>query len=83
MECRLVQIVDVSPKPLGGSIVLGEVLLFHLHDEVVQDFRVDPNKLGAIGRMGGPAYVRTTDRFEMTRPVTPASAGPQAGKARP
>jgi flavin reductase (DIM6/NTAB) family NADH-FMN oxidoreductase RutF len=83
MECRLVQIVDVSPKPLGGSIVLGEVLLFHVNDDIVDNFRIDPDKLSAIGRMGGPAYVRTTDRFEMTRPVTPASAGPQASKARP
>ena len=33
MECKLVQIVHVSPKPLGGSIVLGEVLRFHVADD--------------------------------------------------
>ena len=68
MECRLVQVVHVSPKPLGGSIVLGEVLRFHVDDAIVQDFAIDPGKLRPIGRMGGSAYTRTTDRFEMLRP---------------
>ena len=70
MECSLVQVVHVSPKPLGGSIVLGEVLRFHIADEIVNDYKVDPDALRAIGRMGGPTYARTTDRFNMERPVT-------------
>jgi flavin reductase (DIM6/NTAB) family NADH-FMN oxidoreductase RutF len=68
MECRLVQVVHVSPKPLGGSIVLGEVLRFHVDDAVVSNFAIDPDKLRPIGRMGGPTYTRTTDRFNMERP---------------
>ena len=68
MECRLVQIVDVSRKPLGGSIVLGEVLRFHIDQELFEDYKIDPDKLHAIGRMGGPTYTRTTDRFDMVRP---------------
>ena len=68
MECRLHQIVDVSREPLGGSIVLGEVLRFHVRDEIMDGFRIDPDKLHAIGRMAGATYVRTTDRFELVRP---------------
>lgn len=68
MECRLLQILHVSPKPLGGSLVIGEVVRFHLAGELFRDFRIDPDKLRAIGRMGGPTYARTTDRFEMERP---------------
>lgn len=68
MECRLLQAVHISDKPLGGSIVLGEVLRFHIADEIVQDYKIDPDLLRAIGRMGGPTYVRTTDRFDMMRP---------------
>ena len=70
MECRLLQIVDVSSKPLGGSIVLGEVLLFHIDDVLFDNYEIDPDKLHPIGRMGGPTYTRTTDRFDMTRPQT-------------
>ena len=68
MECRLVQVVHVSPKPLGGSIVLGEVLRFHVDDAIVANFAIDPDKLRPIGRMGGHTYTRTTDRFNMERP---------------
>ncbi len=68
MECRLVQLVHVSPKPLGGSLVIGEVVRFHIDDNIVKDYKVDPDRLRAIGRMGGPTYCRTTDRFDMVRP---------------
>jgi flavin reductase (DIM6/NTAB) family NADH-FMN oxidoreductase RutF len=70
LECRLVQVVPVSPKPLGGSLVLGEVLCFHIAEEVCDDFRIDPDKLHPIGRMGGATYTRTTDRFDLVRPQT-------------
>jgi flavin reductase (DIM6/NTAB) family NADH-FMN oxidoreductase RutF len=68
MECRLVQVVHVSSKPLGGSLVLGEVVRFHVDDAVLENGLVDPNKLRPVGRMGGPAYTRTTDRFNLDRP---------------
>jgi flavin reductase (DIM6/NTAB) family NADH-FMN oxidoreductase RutF len=68
MECRLLQIVPVSDKPLGGSLVLGEVVRFHVAPEVFQDFRIDPDVLRPIGRMGGPTYCRCADRFDMPRP---------------
>jgi flavin reductase (DIM6/NTAB) family NADH-FMN oxidoreductase RutF len=70
MECRLLQVVHVSPKPLGGSVVLGEVLCFHVAEEVCENYRIDPDKLHPIGRMGGPTYTRTTDRFDLVRPQT-------------
>lgn len=68
MECRLVDVVSVSKQPLGGSLVLGEVLRFHVADELFEEYRIDPDKLRAIGRMGGPTYARTTDRFDLQRP---------------
>ncbi|MFZ1941019.1 MAG: flavin reductase family protein [Terracidiphilus sp.] len=68
MECRLYQIVTVSEKPGGGILVLGEVLRFHVLESLLDGYKIDPDKLNAIGRMGGPTYVRTHDRFEMQRP---------------
>jgi len=68
MECRLLQVVTVSTEPGGGSLVMGEVLRFHVDDSVVDHGTVDPDKLRPIGRMGGITYVRTTDRFAMARP---------------
>ena len=68
MECRLVQVIHVSAKPGGGSLVLGEVVRFHVDNAIVSNNAIDPDKLRPIGRMGGPTYVRTTDRFDMERP---------------
>ncbi len=68
MECRLLQVVHVSDQPLGGSVVLGEVLRFHVDEDYIEDFRIDPDKLRAVGRMAGSTYARTTDRFELKRP---------------
>ena len=68
MECKLVQIVEVSTRPRGGTLVIGEVVRFHIDEAIVDNFRVDPDKLRAIGRMGGNQYTRTRDRFEMMRP---------------
>ena len=69
MECRLLQIVHVSDQPGSGSLVLGEVLRFHVREDLIHNFRIDPDKLGAIGRMAGSTYVRTTDRFDLERPT--------------
>ncbi len=71
MECRLLQTVEISDQPLGATIVIGRVLLFHVDDSLFDGFRIDPDKLCAIGRMGGPTYSRTADRFDLPRP-TPA-----------
>jgi flavin reductase (DIM6/NTAB) family NADH-FMN oxidoreductase RutF len=68
MECRLLQIVQVSDRPGGGSLVLGEVLRFHVREDMIEHFRIDPDKLRAVGRMAGSTYVRTRDRFDLERP---------------
>jgi flavin reductase (DIM6/NTAB) family NADH-FMN oxidoreductase RutF len=69
MECRLRQIVKISEQFLGSTIVLGDVLRFHVREDLVENFRIDADRLGAIGRMGGPTYVRTRDRFDLERPA--------------
>jgi flavin reductase (DIM6/NTAB) family NADH-FMN oxidoreductase RutF len=68
MECRLRQVVQVGDQPGGGSLVLGDVVRFHIREDLIDNFRIDPDKLRAVGRMAGSTYVRTTDRFELERP---------------
>lgn len=73
MECKLNQIITLSDKPGGGTVVVGEVLLFHVDSSVLVNpeksiFNIDPDKLRAVGRMGGTAYSRTLDRLDMERP---------------
>jgi flavin reductase (DIM6/NTAB) family NADH-FMN oxidoreductase RutF len=68
MECRLRQVVQLGDQPGAGSLVLGDVVRFHVREDLVDNFRIDPDKLRAVGRMAGSTYIRTTDRFELERP---------------
>ena len=68
MECRLREVITISAEPGGGSIVIGEVLRFHVREDLFDNYRIHPEKLKAVGRMGGPTYCRTQDRFDMERP---------------
>ncbi len=69
MECRLLYTIEMSGLAGGGNLVLGEVIRFHLDDAYFHNFRIDQDKLRAIGRMAGNSYTRTQDRFDMTRPA--------------
>jgi len=70
MECRLRQTLPIhnASGEISSTIVFGDVLRFHLDEAIVKDYKIDPVKLRAIGRMGGPSYIYTHDLFEMTRP---------------
>jgi flavin reductase (DIM6/NTAB) family NADH-FMN oxidoreductase RutF len=68
MECKLYLTIEIGALPGSGNLVLGEVVRFHVDDAYFDNFKIDPDKLRPIGRMGGAAYTRTTDRFEMLRP---------------
>ena len=68
MECKLLQVIYTSRQPGGGVIVLGEIVRFHIRKDLVDNFRVDPEGLDAVGRMAGNTWARTRERIELTRP---------------
>ena len=71
MECAVTHIVPINDsEPGGGCVVIGRIIRFHIADELFDHFRIDPARLQAIGRMGGPTYTRTQDRFDLIRPKT-------------
>ena len=69
MECRLLYTISLSSLVNGGNLVLGEVVRIHIDDGYVSNYRIDQDKLRAIGRMAGNTYTRTQDRFDMIRPA--------------
>jgi len=75
MECKLRSTYDVKNKvgDVTGTIVIAEVVLFHLLDEVVGQSPsgktiVDINKLRPMSRFGGAIYGTTGACFEIPRP---------------
>jgi flavin reductase (DIM6/NTAB) family NADH-FMN oxidoreductase RutF len=69
LECVVRQVLPLSAGPGAGNLVVGEVVLIHAADVVLDaGGRIDPRKLRAVGRLGGDYYCHTTDVFEMKRP---------------
>jgi flavin reductase (DIM6/NTAB) family NADH-FMN oxidoreductase RutF len=69
LECVLRQVVPIGGGAGAANLVIGEVVLIHLADAVLDERgRVDPRRLRTIGRLGGDYYCHTSDLFEMKRP---------------
>jgi flavin reductase (DIM6/NTAB) family NADH-FMN oxidoreductase RutF len=68
MECTLREVIPINDEVGGGTIVIGTIVQFHVRADLVDHFRIDPELLRAVGRMGGPTYCLTVDRFDLERP---------------
>jgi flavin reductase (DIM6/NTAB) family NADH-FMN oxidoreductase RutF len=73
MECRLERILEVGRQP--AYLILGEVLLFHVREDVMTEGRIDVAKLRPVARLGGSDYAHVRDVFSMTRPVVGGAEG--------
>lgn len=69
MECRLHGLMPVGPGFGGATLVVGEVVLLHLRDDIVNERNhIDIHVLQPIARIGGPEYIVVRDTFTMDRP---------------
>jgi flavin reductase (DIM6/NTAB) family NADH-FMN oxidoreductase RutF len=69
MECKVRQIVPIGDGPISGNLVIGEVLVIHVDDAVLDaNGKVDPRKLRTVARLGGDYWCHTSDLFEQKRP---------------
>ena len=68
LECKVRQIIVIGENG-QTRLVVGDVLVIHVDDHVLDGSRVDNDALRAVGRMAGNTYIRTRDRFEIRRPL--------------
>jgi len=69
LECRVRQIIPCGTGPIAANIVIGEVLVMHVADDVLDAAgRVDPRKLRTVARLGADYWCHTADLFELKRP---------------
>ena len=73
-ECKLIKHIELADGPAGANVVIGEVVMLHVDDSVIDENVIDVSKLDNVGRLGGKSYARTTDRFELDRPPVPKKA---------
>jgi flavin reductase (DIM6/NTAB) family NADH-FMN oxidoreductase RutF len=69
MECRVIDIVHIGNPEGGNDLVIGEVLLVHAANRVLDGTRVDQEQLRAVGRHVGSWYSHATDLFAIDRPA--------------
>ncbi len=71
-ECRLQTIVPVGEaEPGGGFVVIGNIVMFHVDDDVYRDGRIDLDALKPVGRLAGNNYSRINDVFTVVRQIKP------------
>ncbi len=68
-ECRTTHVIEMAPGQENENwLVIGRVVHVYVRDDIIDErFRIDADKLATIGRMGGPEYCRTRERFALPR----------------
>ena len=69
MECRLLQVVPLGQGDHQHGLVIGQVVLMHIRDDLIEGHRINHQRLKPTGRLAGSMYCHTSDVFEMVRPV--------------
>ncbi len=81
LECRVRAVVDLGSDQMPtNSVIVATVTRFHVRDEILDGYRVRPEVLDAVGRMGGDLWCTTRDRFSLQRP---ADTDPEAVRGAP
>jgi flavin reductase (DIM6/NTAB) family NADH-FMN oxidoreductase RutF len=65
MECRLHQFLELGES--RHTLVIGEVLLFHIDDRYYRDGEVDVRLLQPLGRLSGDLFTGPGEIFEVKR----------------
>jgi len=70
LECRLIDERTFGDDPdLHHTVAFGEVIAFHIVEDVLDGTRIDAAKLDALGRLAGVAYATTRDQLRLDRPT--------------
>ncbi|MBC6426493.1 MAG: flavin reductase family protein [Ekhidna sp.] len=77
-ECKVQEVKSLGKEGGAGQLVICEVLLIHLDEKILdENGRINPNKLNAVGRMGGDWYVKAFGDaiFEVAKPLKTKGMG--------
>ena len=65
-ECTLLDIYRLG----DNSVVFGKIEHIHVDDALLlEDYKIDPEKLRPVGRLAGTTYTRVRELFDLVRPV--------------
>ena len=69
-ECKLVDIIDLGGKPASGNLILGEIVVFHVKENLINDdATINEKAMDLIGRMGYANYTQSAEAmFNIYKP---------------
>src|SRR5579863_2341038 len=69
LECRVHSIVDLGTDDAPtNSIVIATITRFHVREDILDGYRIRPEMLDAVARMGRNLWCTSRDRFDLARP---------------
>ena len=77
LECKVKEIVELGNEGGAGNLIICEVVMIHVHDEVLDEAgKIDQHKIDQVARMGGNWYSRARDgMFEIPKPLAVQAIG--------
>ena len=68
LECKFRQTLEFGVEGDFRTLIFGEVLLFHIKDNILKNNKIDPSRLRAVGRLARGIYCRSTDILKLSDP---------------
>lgn len=65
MECKLHEVATFGRS--GSEFIVGEIHLFHIRDDLLQDGKVDSEQLRPLARLAGPVYGKIGEIIRLTK----------------
>jgi flavin reductase (DIM6/NTAB) family NADH-FMN oxidoreductase RutF len=67
-ECKLREVITISDQPMGGSMILLDIIAIHVNDRCIADGVIDTTLVNAIGKLSGSLYSSSDTVFDINRP---------------
>jgi flavin reductase (DIM6/NTAB) family NADH-FMN oxidoreductase RutF len=68
LECKLYKVLHIGAQAAGGSaLIIGEIILFHIADDLLQNGRINTELLRPVGRLAGQEYTKLGKIFTLER----------------
>jgi flavin reductase (DIM6/NTAB) family NADH-FMN oxidoreductase RutF len=66
LECKLYRMVEIGDgEPGSGTLIIGEIIIYHVDDRLLVNGRIDPTLLKPVGKLAGSEYSTLGLRFTM------------------
>ncbi len=67
-ECKRLQVLEIGKAQAGGGfLVIGEIVMFHIKDSLLENGRINTELLNPVGRLAGAEYTKLGERFTLKR----------------